>query len=280
MAAIGFLNPAPLMWNFEHEPQRSRLLERYSIDSTTPAECARRLKSGEADLGLIPVAAYAGDPSLRIVPGCAVASLDNIRSILLVVRAPEGIGGVRRVATDTSSLASTVYTRILFDRCWKVTAEFFAMPPNLESMLAAADAALLIGDPALLALEDKHAREQRTGEKLLYLDLGHEWHAFTGLPWVSAFWAIRASALEEIGLSARTVIDDLQQSRDRGLEHIEDLVVEWSGRIAVPASTIRAYLTTNIHYVLDAECVRGLELFYRYAADCGALPPAPPLRLL
>lgn len=280
MAAIGFLNPAPLMWNFEHEPERSSLLERYTIDSTTPAECARRLHAGEADLGLIPVAAYPGSPSLRIVPGCAVASLDHIRSILLVVRAGVGVRGVRRVATDTSSLTSTAYTRILFDRYWKTPAEFIALPPDMESMLAAADAALLIGDPALLALEDREARELRTGEKLLYLDLGRQWHAFTGVPWVSAFWAIRAEALEETGVPAQTVVDDLQRSRDRGLEHTEDLVAEWSARIAVPTSTIRAYLTTNIHYLLDPECLRGLELFYRYAADCGALPPAPPLMLL
>jgi len=280
MAAIGFLNPAPLMWSFEHEPERSSLLERYTIDSTTPAECARRLQAGEADLGLIPVAAYPGSSSLRIVPGCAVASLGCIRSIVLVVRAAVGVRSVRRVATDTSSLTSTAYTRILFERYWETPAEFIALPPDLESMLAAADAALLIGDPALLALENREARELRTGEKLLYLDLGHEWHTFTGVPWVSAFWAIRSEALEETGVPAQTVIEDLQRSRDRGLEHTEDLVVEWSERIAVPASTIRAYLTTNIHYLLDPECLRGLELFYRYAAECGVLPPAPPLRLL
>jgi chorismate dehydratase len=280
MAAIDFLNPAPLMWDFEHEPGRTALAERYSIGYTTPANCAYQLDRGQADLGLVPVAAFAANPSLAVVPGCAIASLGQIRSILLVVRSKDGIAGVRRVAADTSSLASVAYAKILFERYWKTLAEFLPHPPGLEAMLAAADAAMLIGDPALLALEDRQGREERTGEKLLYLDLGEAWKAFTGLPWVSAFWALRPDALTETGISATRLIEDLQLSRDHGLMHTEELVAEWSGRIGVPPATIRAYLTTNIHYVLDRDCLAGLKVFYRYAAECGALPHAPPLRLL
>ncbi len=268
------------MWDFEHEPERSYLRELYQIGYTTPSRCAAELAAGEADIGLVPVAAHATTPSLLVVPGCAVAALDRVRSIILVVRSEGGVRAVRTIAADTSSLTSCAYTRILFDIFWKVPAVFIPHIPDLESMLAAADAALLIGDPALLALEDMEARAARTGEQLLYLDLAHEWHGFTGLPWVSAFWALRPSALEETVISASKLIEDLQTSRDHGLEHIEDLVSEWSTRIAVPAETIRFYLTKNIHYILDEACLRGLDQFYRYAAECGALPPAPPLRLI
>jgi chorismate dehydratase len=280
MAAIHFLNPAPLMWDFEHEPRRSDLRERYQIGYTTPSRCARELAAGDADIGLVPVAAHATTPSLLIVPGCTVAALDRVRSIILIVRPQQGISGVRTVAADTSSRTSYAYTRILFDIFWKVPAVFLPHPPVLESMLAVADAALLIGDPALLALEDKEAREARTGERLLYLDLAHEWHGFTGLPWVSAVWALRPGALEETGACATGIVEDLQSSRDHGLEHVEDLVVEWSTRIAVPPDTIRSYLTGNIHYILDEACLRGLDVFYRLAAECGALPPAPALTML
>jgi chorismate dehydratase len=280
MAAIHFLNPAPLMWDFEHEPGRTALRERYQIGYTTPSGCAEELAAGEADIGLVPVAAHATTPSLLVVPGCAVAALDRVRSIILVVRAQQGIDGMRTIEADTSSRTSYAYTRILCEIFWKVPVVFIPQPPDLESMLAVADAALLIGDPALLALEDMEARALRTGEQLLYLDLAHEWFGFTGLPWVSAFWALRPGALEETGISASKLVEDLQTSRDHGLEHIEDLVSEWSTRIAVPVETIRFYLTKNIHYILDEACLRGLDLFYRYAAECGALPPAPALRLL
>jgi chorismate dehydratase len=280
MAAIHFLNPAPLMWDFEHEPRRSDLRERYQIGYTTPSRCARELAAGDADIGLVPVAAHATIPSLLIVPGCTVAALDRVRSIILIVRPQQGVSGVRTVAADTSSRTSYAYTRILFDIFWKVPAVFLPHPPVLESMLAVADAALLIGDPALLALEDKEAREARTGEQLLYLDLAHEWHVVTGLPWVSAVWALRSGALEETGARATEMVEDLQSSRDHGLEHVEDLVVEWSARIAVPPDTIRSYLTNNIHYILDEACMRGLDVFYRLAAECGALPAAPALTML
>jgi chorismate dehydratase len=280
MAAIHFLNPAPLMWDFEHEPERSERRERYQIGYTTPSRCAAELAAGEADIGLVPVAAYATTPSLVVVPGCTVAALDHVRSIILVVRPREGVSAVRTIAADTSSLTSYAYTRILFNIFWKVPAVFIPHEPDLESMLAAADAALLIGDPALLALEDREARAVRTGEQLLYLDLAHEWHSFTGLPWISAFWALRPGALEETGISTSKLIEDLQTSRDHGLEHIEDLADEWSPRIGVPRETISFYLSKNIHYILDEACLRGLDEFYRYAAECGALPPAPALRLI
>jgi chorismate dehydratase len=280
MAAIHFLNPAPLMWDFEHEPERSERRLRYQIGYTTPSGCAEELAAGEADIGLVPVAAHATTPSLMIVPGCTVASLDRVRSIILVVRAQQGIDGVRTVAADTSSRTSYAYTRILFEIFWKVPVDFISLAPDLESMLKVADAALLIGDPALLALEDKDGRLERTGEQLLYLDLAHEWHKFTDLPWISAFWAVRAGALEETGTSAADLVRDLQASRDNGLNHLEDLAEEWSTRIEVPRETIRFYLTNNIHYILDDACLRGLDAFYRLAAECGALPEAPPLTML
>lgn len=280
IAAINFLNPAPLMWDFEHEPNRNRLAERYQIHLTTPAGCADELIQKTSDIGLVPVATYAFAPSLAIIPGCTIASRGDIRSILLVVRHPDGVTGVRKVALDTSSRTSATYTRILFHKYWNAKAEFVSHAPDLEEMLRAADAALLIGDPALLALEDRIAREQRTGEKLTYLDLGHEWHSLTGTAWVSAFWALRPEALRDARVSAETIVRDFQQSRDNGLAHVDDLVTEWSERLAVPAETIRTYLTRNIYYYLDEPCLEGLQLFYRYGMESGALPVVPQLQFL
>jgi chorismate dehydratase len=280
IAAISFLNPAPLMWNFEHPPANHALLSRYDLAWSTPSVCAARLASGQADIGLVPIAAYASHPSLRVIPGCTIASRGRIRSILLVVREQTGMDDIRRVALDNSSRTSAAYTRILFDRLWKSRPEFLTHEPDLDAMLATADAALLIGDPALLTLEDRQAREQRTGERLLYLDLGEEWRRLTGTAWVSAVWTLRPEALDSNSGSAAQVIEDFQASRDAGLAHIDELVAEWSERLPLPASTIRAYLTENIWYRLDEECLAGMELFYRYGAECGALPAVPEVKFL
>ena len=284
ISAIKFLNPAPLMWDFEHAPEQSRLLERYQIHSTMPSQCADELAAGSADIGLIPAAAYATTAGLAIIPGCTIASLHRVRSILLVVRHPDGIGGVRRVASDTASRSSNAYAQIILRKFYGVDAEFIPHAADaagkLDAMLEGCDAAVLIGDPALLALEDREARAARTGEALTYIDLAEEWKRHTGLPWVSAFWAVRPEAIHASGMNAADVNADFQHSRDHGMAHIDDLVAQWAPRIAIPAATIRTYLSENIHYILDDACVAGLDLFYIYAAELGILPTAPKLRML
>ena len=69
-------------------------------------------------------------------------------------------------------------------------------------------------------------------------------------------------------------------SRNHGLGHIEDMVEEWSGHLAIPRTIIRTYLNENVHYILDESCMEGLRTFYRYAAECSILKPVPEIRLL
>jgi chorismate dehydratase len=267
VAAIGFLNPAPLMWDFEHPPLEAPLALRYQIDRMSPSECAARLASGTADIGLIPIAALATTPGLRILPGCTIASKGCVRSLLLVRRAAQRLYELRSVAADMASRTTLAHARILFRHWNNPEVPFLPALADLDSMLQRADAAILIGDPALLALEERANRFERTGEELVYHDLAQEWHALTGLPFVSAVWGIACSSpLDE------TITQDFIQSRIHGLQNIDALVAEWSGRIAIPEQTIRAYLTTNIHYILDEECLEAMKVFFRMAAQAGALP--------
>jgi chorismate dehydratase len=267
------------MWDFDHPPHAVPLAERYDIESMMPAQCAERLASGKADLGLVPITAFARSNDLRIVPGCAIASKGAIRSLLLIVRAATGLDGVRSIATDTSSRATLAYVQIMAQRFWKISTTFMQHAPDLDAMLAACDAALLIGDPALLALEDRAARHKRTGEELLYLDLGAEWHKLTGLPWISAVWGVREETVRASPVRDQ-LVRDLLSSRDAGLAHIDDLADEWVMHIALPRATIYTYLSQNIHYILDEECLEGLRRFYELAAACDVLPAVTDLRLL
>jgi chorismate dehydratase len=268
IAAIRFLNPAPLMWDFEHPPLNAGLESRYQIDWMMPSECADRLTSGRADIGLIPIAALAANPTLRILPGCTIASKGRVRSLILVRRAAQPLTALRTVAADTASRTTIAHTRILFHKWCNPEVLFLPMAADLDAMLDRADAAILIGDPALLALEERLNRFERTGEELVYHDLAAEWRAVTGLPWVSAVWCTPAGG----SLLDESVVKDLIQSRDHGLQNIDALVAEWSGRIAIPEETIRTYLSRNIHYVLDEECQEGMRAFFRMAAEYGVLP--------
>jgi chorismate dehydratase len=268
VAAIGFLNPAPLMWDFEHAPLNEELAKRYIIERMTPSECAARLADGRADIGLIPIASLATTPGLHVLPGCTIASKGKVRSLILVHRASQPLSKLRSVAADTASRTTIAYARMMFHKWGNAEVPFLPMVADLDAMLERADAAILIGDPALLALEERNNQFERTGEKLVYRDLAEEWRALTGLSFVSAVWcAAQGVAFDE------SVAEDFIQSRDHGLANIDALVEEWSARFPIPEETIRTYLTANIHYVLDEECVKGMRGFFHMAAELGVLPP-------
>jgi chorismate dehydratase len=277
VAAINFLNPAPLMWDFEHAPLAAGLAERYTLHYTQPSLCAAELLAGRADLGLIPIAALT--PDLAVVPGCTIASLNEVRSIQLILKQNYTLGTVKTVAADTASRSSLAYAEILFRKFAGNHPAFVPSAADPVAMLQHADAAILIGDPALLALESREQIESVVGP-CTWLDLAHEWHTRTGLPWVAAVWAARPESLGHPRLTAAQLVEDLEASRNHGLLNIEPLVDEWAPRIAIPTATIRHYLSTNIHYVLNTDCIRAIELFRQYAAEVDVLPSLPGLRFL
>jgi len=262
ISAISYLNTAPLMWDFEHGEAGCQ----FDISYTLPSACARALAEGTADIGIIPAAAYAQIPGLQVLPDIAIASRRAVRSILLVSKVP--IDNVRTVALDKSSLTSVALAKVLFQKWFGGGRKFTPMEPNIDKMLAEHDAGLVIGDPAL--------KIDRTRYRTL--DLAEEWIRYTGKPFVFAFWGVRSAALTEADptLDLATIFRD---SRDHGLEpaSLDQIGREWAPRLGSSEDEVRAYLTENIHYQLDAACLEGLQLFYRYAAEIGALPTAPEL---
>ena len=256
------------MWDFEHPPLNGELASRYQVDWMLPSECADGLAAGTADIGLVPVASLAVNPGLRVLPGCTIASKHTVRSLLLVRRAHQPLGKLRTVAADTASRTTIAHARILSHHWGNSALQYLPMPGNLDRMLDRADAAILIGDPALLALEERANREERTGEELVYHDLAEEWRTVTGLPFVSAVWGATARG----GKLDESIAADLIRSRDHGLKNIDALVAEWSARLPLPEDVIHTYFTSNIHYVLDEDCQEGMRCFFRKAAEVGILP--------
>src|SRR5271157_5214 len=265
ISAISYLNTAPLMWDFEH----GETGRQFDVSYTLPSACAHALADGTADIGIIPAAAYAQIPGLQVLPEGAIASRRAVRSILLVSRVP--VEKIRTVALDTSSMTSVALIKILFEKWLGGGRTFFPMAPNVEKMLAAHEAALVIGDPALKVDRSRY----------LTLDLAEQWIRRTGKPFVFAFWAIRGVALREAD-PALDLAAIFRDSRDHGLQpsNLNQIAREWAPRLGLSEADIRAYLTENIHYQLDAGCLAGLQLFYRYAAEIGVLPAAPGLQFV
>jgi chorismate dehydratase len=227
--------------------------------------CATLLHDGAVDLGLIPSIEYLRGGPYAIVPGLAIASSGPVASVALYASRP--MSDVRSIALDTSSRTSVALTRVLCARRFHIDPTLEPHRPDLAAMLARCDAALIIGDAALMQDGDRHA-----SPPVEKIDLGEAWTALTGLPFVYAFWAGRPEALSPDG------VRELSSARDQGVADA-DAIGRAYFRDAPAWQEIGArYLRGNIKYYLgDAERA-GLELFFRYAAELGLVPPPAPLR--
>ncbi|MGE5110195.1 MAG: menaquinone biosynthetic enzyme MqnA/MqnD family protein [Acidobacteriaceae bacterium] len=287
ISAISFLNTAPLMWDFEHQPS-AELRNNFNIDYTVPSACADALAAGTADIGIIPVFTYAQIPNLVVVPDVAIASRGPVRSIVLVSKKP--LEQVETVAADTSSRTSVALTQVLLTKWYGGKRDLVPTDPDLDKMLAACDAALIIGDPALI-ISEKISRPTRPRAverggwgsfnhakfgDLHVFDLAELWVEKTGKPFVFAVWAVREQALQECkpGLDVAGIF---QRSRDRGLtaQNIATIAKEWSPRLGLSEQVISDYLTENIYYKLDASCTDGLQKFFQYSRELGLIEDVP-----
>jgi predicted solute-binding protein len=159
---------------------------------------------------------------------------------------------IRKLAVDSSSRTSVELARVFLARRHGVEPEFVTHAPNLEAMLRVADAALIIGDPAL-----------RIEPSLLpyhVYDLGAEWVEMTGLPMVFAVWAGRK------GVITPEVIDVFQQSCRFGRERIEEIVVAEAPRREFPPDLVRQYLNQHIVHELGPRDYEGMDRFLTYAS--------------
>ena len=281
ISIVQYLNTAPLIWGFSNGPLQGK----YDLSFTVPSQCSEDLRTGRADIAIIPAIEYQRIDNLVILPDMAIASKQQVRSLLIVSKKP--IGQVQRFALDRSSRSTQALTRILCAEKWKIAPTFFEASPDLAEMLEQADAALLIGDPALrISLGIEHHRQ--TGaegqsicpaatlgisrSELLYVyDVASEWRSLTELPAVLAVWAARP------GVATPEVTADFLASRDFGLSRIAEISHDASLELELPAQAIETYLRRNIDFSLDSENRRGLHLYYQHAARLGLIPGAKPI---
>jgi chorismate dehydratase len=283
ISVVQYLNTAPLVWGFTH----GRLHGKYELSFTVPSLCADALRSGAVDIAIIPAIEYQRMDDLVILPDLAIASQNRVRSLLIVSRKP--IGEARSIALDRSSRSTQAFTKILCDRKWKIAPEFFEMAPHADSMLQRADAALLIGDPALRLCVGLAAAARRgasgelicsaasagisSTETLHVYDVVEEWRKMTNLPAVMAVWAARSEAVNA------EVIEDFQKSRDFGLQHVDDISQQAAAELKLPLEELKLYLTENIDFTLGEANLRGLNAYFRFAAQLGLIPGMRPIAI-
>ena len=249
LGAVSYLNARPLTWALDQFPENWNT--RYDV----PSACAELLQDGSVDLGLIPSIEYLrGD--YRFVPGVGIGSRGPVASVALFSRRP--IADIRRLALDTSSRTSVALVKVMCAHRFRIAPEFVSHGPDLAAMTRACDAALLIGDPAFDADHAALGLEK--------IDLGMEWTAMTGLPFVYAAWTGRPGAIDG------THVEALQAAQTAGVAATDIIAAEYGGGDTERAAGAARYLRDNVRYGLGPEEAAGLQRFLDYAAELGLGP--------
>jgi chorismate dehydratase len=276
---VQYLNTAPLVRGFTHGP----LKDKYELSFTVPSQCADDLREGRADVAIIPAIEYQRMDDLVALPDLAIAAKKRVLSLLIVARKP--IVEVQSIALDRSSRSTQVLTRILCAEQWKIKPAFFeATFDSMATILEDADAALLIGDPALRlavsiagsatlgAAGELICSPDKAGvaatETLHVYDVVQEWRRLTSLPAVLAFWAGRREVVTP------EVIADFAASKEYGVARLAEISAMASAELGLPAADLQNYLQENIDFTLDGDNLAGLELYYCLAAKLGLIARA------
>ena len=286
ISVVQYLNTAPLVRGFTHGPLRGK----YDLSFTVPSQCAEALRTGTADVAIIPAIEYprivSQGVALTILPGLAIASKERVRSLLLLSKVP--IRQARRIALDRSSRSTQALVKILAAQRWQISPEFVEADPDPAAMLANSDAALVIGDVALriaIAAETHVTRGAdvewlATGatisipaiRQLHIYDVVKEWWHLTEKPAVLAIWAARNESFPNNLVPAELVADFLA-SRDFGLSQISKIAAEAAKEMHLPEKDLRLYLEENIDYTLDQENFQGLQRFWHLGSTLGITGP-------
>ena len=250
IGAVSFLNTVPLVYGMLHGQHQRQVDLQFSL----PAECAEQLERGQIDVGILPVAEIARQ-GLAIVSDVGIAAVGPVRSILLFARVPWN--QVRSLAADTASRTSVQLARVVLREQFGAKPSVVPQAPDLQQMLSIADAALIIGDPALRLEPSGPLPHGATA----VLDLAEVWTKMTRLPFVFAAWAACLRSPGE-GQALRTLTAD---SYSYGEQHLSEIVESEHARRGISRELADAYLRHHLHYELGEREWEGMRLFLSLA---------------
>lgn len=236
ITAVSYLNTKPFLYGLLH----STISEKINLQLEIPSLCAKNLREGKADLGLIPVAALTEIPNAVVISDYCIAADGEVKTVCIFSDVP--IEQIQAIYLDYHSRTSVELAKILCKEHWNVAPEFLPAFPDFEQNIKGKVAGLVIGDRAM-----------GLHHKFPYVyDLGQAWKEMTGLPFVFAAW-IKNRPL------APDFLQEFNSALQMGLEHIPQLIY------LLPSPPegfdLHAYFTHHIHYHLDEDKMKGLRLF-------------------
>src|SRR5579884_668214 len=258
IGSVPYLNAKPLV-DWFHSPECDADVE---LTYAVPSRLAQMLREDELDVANVSIFEGLQNPNLVLVDNISISAFGPVKSVRLFSRVP--VEQIRSVALDTSSLTSTALTKIWLKEAFGLTPCYQHQAPNLQAMLAACDAGLIIGDLKLFDLMPGTA----------VYDLGQGWYDLTGLPFVYAGWLARADR------ASAQMAQILTRAKAWGTARLEELAATWSARMDLPPDRCRDYLLKVMNYDLAPDQVAGLRCYQQKCYEHGLIEAIHPLRLL
>ncbi len=235
---VSYRNTRPLIYGLQH----TALSNDIELIEDIPARLADKLKTGEIDLGLVPVAVIPQLGEYHIIGDYCIGTEGEVASVCLFSEVP--LDEITRVYLDYQSRSSVALLQWLMRESWGIFPEIIqAEDESYREEIKGTTAGLVIGDRAL---------EQRLISTYIY-DLGAEWRAITGLPFVFAAWV-------STKFLPASFVQRFNEANAAGIPLIDEIVAA----NPFPVYDLRKYYTLNLSYHLDERKRKGLELFLSY----------------
>ena len=232
---VNYLNTKPLLYGLERKP----ISDRIELVGDYPSKVAQLLINDEIDLGLIPVAVLPSLSEYHIIGDYCIGTQGEIASVALFSEVP--MNEIKKVYLDYQSRTSVALLKYLMKEYWGIDPEIVeSLNEDYRSEIKGTTAGLVIGDRAL---------EQRKISTFIF-DLGSEWRAITGLPFVFAAWISKKQLPDEF-------IQLFNEANAVGLQHIDEIVAE----NPFDLYDLKKYYNLHLSYKLDSNKLKGMELF-------------------
>ncbi len=258
IGSLPYLNAKPLIRGIIKNQ-----FDDFDISYHIPSSLSSLLNMGIIDVGMLPIIDFFKNEDYRIIKNISIGSKGEVKSILFHYK--KELEKIQNVALDVSSSTSSTLLRILLSKKYNVHPQFISVDFNLSSakeIINKSDSFLIIGDQALNS-------EFNNFESL---DLGQEWYEWTNLPFINAAWITRK------GFHKAKLDQILLESKQYGLNNIDDIVNESINNFKLTKDELRDYLLKNIQYDLDTEEIKGINLFYKYAQELKLCHPDKELK--
>lgn len=256
LGSVSFLNAKPLIYGLEEADDLDLALD-------VPSRLLDGMRGGRYDVALLPVIDYQRMDGLKLLTSGGIGC--DGPTLTVRIFSPVPAGRVRTLACDTDSHTSVALARILLAERYGVRPEFVDLKRTEMGCVAAS------GNTAVLLIGDKVVSDEPAGLPH-QLDLGEEWKALTGLPFVFAAWMARG------GVDLGDLPGRLERAKRDGLTHVDQIVARHAGPRGWPADVARRYLTEHLEFDIGPDHLRAIRLFHELAGKHGIV--TAPLREL